>query len=73
MSGPVFYRWPIMPRFELGGRDNLSTVYARAAALYKAAFAPDDNCVIAAGRFKRRIPPLRIPAAKPRGPGRRTP
>jgi Domain of unknown function (DUF3885) len=60
MSVPVFYRWPIALRFELGGRDNLRTVYARATTLYEAAFAPEDNCVVAAGRFIQRIPPPRI-------------
>ncbi len=60
MTGPVFYRWSIALRFELGGRNNLSTVYAKATALYEAAFASEDNCVIAAGRFTMRIPPPRI-------------
>jgi hypothetical protein len=60
LTGPVFYRWPIALRFELGGRHNLPTVYAKAAALYEAAFAAEDKCVVAAGRFIYRIPALRL-------------
>jgi hypothetical protein len=51
MQGPVFHRWPIALRFELGGRSSLPAVYAKATALYEAAFASGDICVAAAGRF----------------------
>jgi len=60
MMGPVFHSWPIALRFELGGRDNLPTVCAKATALYEAAFTPGDMCAVAAGRFIQRIRPPRL-------------
>jgi hypothetical protein len=51
-----FYRWPIALRFDLRGtRHDLAVVYARAIALYEAAFAPEEHCVVAGGRFVARI------------------
>lgn len=48
----VFYNWPIGLRFDLFGRqDDVSTVCARAAALYEATFAPMEMCIVAGGRF----------------------
>jgi hypothetical protein len=60
MMGPVFHSWPIALRFELGGCHDLPTVYAKAMALYEAAFTPGDICAVAAGRFIQRIRPPRL-------------
>jgi Domain of unknown function (DUF3885) len=42
LEGALFYRWPFGIRFEIG----LATVPERPAALFEAAFAEEDRCVL---------------------------
>jgi hypothetical protein len=52
LDAPLFYRWSIGLRFDLGGRactpEQISEVLKRPTALFEAVFRPEDSCVIIA-------------------------
>jgi hypothetical protein len=52
LNPPLFYRWPVGLRFDLGGRattpDEVDYVVKRATALFNAAFNADDMCIVVA-------------------------
>jgi hypothetical protein len=52
LNPPLFYRWPVGLRFDLGGRastaDERDEVLNRATTLFKAAFSEDDSCIVVA-------------------------
>ncbi len=54
LSPPLFYRWPVGIRFELGveeaGTSYDDVVLARACALYEATFQADDFAFIVSGK-----------------------
>jgi hypothetical protein len=52
LNPPLFYRWPIGIRFDLGGRataaEEADHVVERATALFEAAFGAADPCIVVA-------------------------
>jgi hypothetical protein len=52
LNPPLFYRWPVGIRFDLGGRalkpDEVDLVLLRAASLFEAAFSAEDTCIVVA-------------------------
>lgn len=52
LDAPLFYRWPIGLRFDLGGRactpEEIDEVLQRATELFEAVFTPEDSCIVVA-------------------------
>lgn len=52
LNAPLFYRWPIGLRFDLGGRATATAeadhVRERATALFNRVFSPSDMCIVVA-------------------------
>lgn len=52
LNPPLFYRWPVGLRFDLGGsvstQDEMDFVLTRANALFNAVFGADDMCIVVA-------------------------
>lgn len=52
LNPPLFYRWPVGLRFDLGGRaanaEEVDCVVGRATTLFEAVFDTDDTCIVVA-------------------------
>jgi hypothetical protein len=52
LDAPLFYRWPVGLRFDLGGRactpGEADGVVQRATGLFEAVFPPEDSCTVVA-------------------------
>lgn len=50
LNAPLFYRWPIGLRFDLGGRatapQEVEEVMRRSTALFEAVFSLEDSCIV---------------------------
>ena len=61
---PLFYRWPVSLRFDLGGRattpQDTDVVVDRATALYEASFAGENTSIVVAQDWLGNEPPTQL-------------
>jgi hypothetical protein len=57
LDAPLFYRWPVGLRFDLGGRactpEETDVVVKRATTLFEAVFTLEDSCIVVAQDWPR--------------------